>query len=224
MRSHERVSFARCCSVPIGQIATWDLLNHRVTVDALSDVDVVLLGGSGHYSAAGEGDWLDRALDSLRTVYETGTPTFASCWGFQAMARALGGEVVRLAGQAEVGTYDVFLTDAGRTDPIFGKLPGQFPAQMGHEDHVVALPHNAVAMAYSNLAAHQAYCLTDRPVYCTQFHPELERDDLIARLTNYPEYAEKVAGLDFNTFEKAIRETPEAASLVRRFLEYYFGT
>ena len=35
------------------------------------------------------GPWLPAALDAMVALHETGKPTFASCWGFQAMARAL---------------------------------------------------------------------------------------------------------------------------------------
>ena len=61
----------------------------------------MLIGGSGAYSATGEGKWLDRTLDLLRDLVEASQPTFASCWGFQAMARALGGHVVTDLQRAE---------------------------------------------------------------------------------------------------------------------------
>ena len=61
--------------------------------------------------------WLDRALDSLRLVYDFRKPTFASCWGFQAMARALGGKVVKDLDRAEIGTHSLYLTEAGLADP-----------------------------------------------------------------------------------------------------------
>ena len=84
---------------------------------------MLLLGGSGHYSAAGEGEWLERALDLMREIHRLAKPTFASCWGFQAMARAMGGRCVHDLPNAEVGTIEVELTAAGREDPLFGNLP-----------------------------------------------------------------------------------------------------
>ena len=90
-----------------------DLLATRPSPAQLDASDIVLLGGSGDYSATGEGEWLDRSLDVLCELVDRRQPTFASCWGFQAMARALGGTVVRDPDTAEVGTHQLFLTEAG---------------------------------------------------------------------------------------------------------------
>ena len=45
------------------------------------------------------------------------------------MARAMGGECVNDLPNAEVGTIELQLTDAGRDDPLFGQLPPTFLAQ-----------------------------------------------------------------------------------------------
>ena len=38
--------------------------------ERLKEADMILLGGSGHYSAAGEGVWLERALDAMREIHD----------------------------------------------------------------------------------------------------------------------------------------------------------
>ncbi|HUG91560.1 MAG TPA: type 1 glutamine amidotransferase [Planctomycetaceae bacterium] len=222
MRQHEVRSFARALGVPPGQIRVFDMLAGRLGARDLAGADVFLLGGSGHYSAAGEGEWLDRALDSLRLVYETKQPTFASCWGFQALARALGGRVVKDLSHAEVGTHELCLTEAGKADPVFGPLGECFDAQMGHEDRVVELPPGAVRLAYSQLVENQAYRFDDRPIYCTQFHPELNRDDLFERVRVYPEYVERIAGLPPERFPELLRDTDRTEALLRRFVAHVF--
>src|SRR5262245_49375792 len=105
MRQQEVACFARALGTHVEKIRVFDLLAHSIHTRALRDVDVLLLGGSGEYSAAGEGEWLSRALNSLRLVHASCKPTFASCWGFQAMARALGGRVVNDPVHAEIGTH-----------------------------------------------------------------------------------------------------------------------
>ena len=104
MRAHEIRSFARALQASPNQIGVFDLLSEALTAAHVSNVDMFLLGGSGHYSAAGDGPWLERALDSLRRVHNCGKPTFASCWGFQALARAMGGRVIHDLERAELGT------------------------------------------------------------------------------------------------------------------------
>jgi GMP synthase (glutamine-hydrolysing) len=232
MRAQEVDCFVRALACERSQIHVVNLLAAIPAVRRLETADVILLGGSGHYSAADvasphfeEGTqpgWLDRALDALRAIHERSIPTFASCWGFQAMARALGGRVIHDLASAEVGTIQLHLTDAGRSDPLFSQLPPTFLAQAGHEDHVVLLPAGAVLLASSDRVPEQAYHFAGKPIYCTQFHPELDRAALLERVRAYPEYVERIAGVSYDEFLARCRETPEANSLLRRFVNLIF--
>jgi GMP synthase (glutamine-hydrolysing) len=223
MRGQEVGCFARALETTREKIGVFDLLSASLSENDLEKIDVVVLGGSGHYSVTENAPWLDRALDSLRVVYDARKPTFASCWGFQAMARALGGKVIKDLDRAEIGTHDVFLTDAGMADPVFGALGQKFRGQMGHEDHVVELPPGATRLAYSERVEFQAYRIDDRPIYCTQFHPELNCENLMERIQIYPEYIERIAGLPVESFVDMIEETPETELLLKRFVQTVFG-
>lgn len=222
MRQHEVEAFARVLQVAPESVRVIDLLTTSLTPAHLTQGDVFLLGGAGEYSAAGEGEWLDRALDSLRLIHATRKPTFASCWGFQAMARAMGGKVIHDIARMEVGTHRLYLTDAGTHDPIFSPLAPSFLGQMGHEDHVVELPANTTLLAYSDKVSHQAYCFTDAPIYCTQFHPELNREDLQQRLEAYPDYMLKVAKILKAHSATWVQDTTPSEGILRRFVERYF--
>ena len=217
MRLQEVGCFAAALECTLSDIVPFDLLNAAPTHDELAEVDAVLVGGSGNYSAAGEGAWLDRALDGLREIAALRKPMFASCWGFQALARALGGRCEHAPEQAELGTIDLALTDAGRDDPLFAALGPSFLGQAGHEDCVTELPDGAVWLASSERNAHQAFRLEGAPIYCTQFHPELDLAALLARVDAYPRYVEKIAGVPFDQFRAGCRETPDANALLRRF-------
>lgn len=219
MRVHELHAFAQTLEADADRFTAVDLLSTQPTARQLDATDVVLLGGSGNFSAAGEGDWLERSLDMLRELVIRRQPTFASCWGFQAMARALGGTVIHDPGTAEVGTHELFLTGAGQRDPVFGPLGPRFLAQMGHEDCVSVLPDSATLLACSQRNKHQAYYLNDAPIYCTQFHPELARRDLQARVEAYPQYIERIAGMPAEEFIETLVESTAAAALLCRFVE-----
>ncbi len=223
MREHEREAFARVLETATEQIQIVDLLSIDAADHLFADTDMFLLGGSGHYSAAGEGAWLDRALTTLRKVHQSGTPTFASCWGFQAMARAMGGRVINDLSHAEVGTHELYLTDAGREDPVFSPLGDMFLGQMGHEDCVAELPPNATLLASSPLVENQAYRFNDRPIYCTQFHPELSRADLMDRVAMYPKYVVQIAKMPSDEFCETIQETRESEGVLKRFAAMVFG-
>ena len=223
MRRQEVGCFARALECDEVDVEVVELLSRKPTAAELDRADVVLLGGSGHYSAAGEGQWLDRALDAMRDLYHQDKPTFASCWGIQAMARALGGRCIHDPAHAELGVIELRLTDAGRADPVFGSLPLVFGGQAGHEDHVVELPPDAVLLASSDSVCNQAFQFADKPIYCTQFHPELDRAALLGRVRAYPEYVERIAGVPQEEFIRRCRETPEANGLLRAFVEHVFG-
>jgi GMP synthase (glutamine-hydrolysing) len=222
MAAQEVRCFARTLDCEISAIDVFDLLSAAPTLDKLQHADMLLLGGSGHYSAAGEGAWLERALDSMREIHRLSRPTFASCWGFQAFSRAMGGQCINDLPNAEVGTIELRLTDAGRADPLFAELPPTFAAQAGHEDHVVALPPDALLLASSARVSEQAFRFVDRPIYCTQFHPELDRNAMLERVVAYPEYVARIARISYDEFVHSVRETPEANSLLRRFVKLVF--
>jgi GMP synthase (glutamine-hydrolysing) len=221
MAAQEVRLFARMLDCDTSAIEVFDLLSAAPAVEKLQRPDMLLLGGSGHYSAASEGEWLERALDCMREIHRLAKPTFASCWGFQAMARAMGGKCVNDLPNAEVGTIELKLTEAGRADPLFGQLPPVFSGQAGHEDHVVELPADAVLLASSDRVCEQAFRFAGLPIYCTQFHPELDRAALMERVMAYPEYVARIARVSYDEFVASLRETPEANLLMRRFIELY---
>ena len=218
IREHEVECFAERLDAPPESIRTHDLITESLDPRVADDVDVFLLGGSGDHSVAHESSWLERALESLRGVRASRTPTFASCWGFQAMARALGGRVVHDLENAEVGTHRVMVTEEGARDALFAELGPTFDGQMGHEDRVVELPETATLLATSGDNVFQAYRFDDAPIYCTQFHPELNREALLIRLRQYPKYVETIARTPMKEFEETVTEAAAASELLKRFV------
>jgi len=219
MRLNEVRCFARAFRCSESQIEVFDLLSGAPSRGQLDRADVVLLGGSGDYSVARGGPWLSGALDAMAELHDEGKPTFASCWGFQAMARALGGEVVTDHGRAEVGVASLHLTPEGRIDPVFDHLGDRFDVLIGHEDIVTKLPGGATLLASSDRVENEAFRFDGKPIYCTQFHPELSRADIVQRLAAYPSYLPLANARSVEEFERMVPETPHAEIILRRFLE-----
>jgi GMP synthase (glutamine-hydrolysing) len=69
-------------------------------------------------------------------VFEAGVPVFGMCYGFQAMALNLGGEV-RRTGRSEYGRTPVEVVDGGT---LLADVPRQHRVWMSHGDSVVAAP------------------------------------------------------------------------------------
>ena len=223
MAAQEVLCFARSLPCTSSNIEVFDLLSGAPSTLALKRTDVVLIGGSGEHSVVRGGPWLSRALDTMTELYAKSRPTFASCWGFQAMAQALGGTVVTDRDRAEVGTAWVELTHDGEADPVFGPLGRRFRVPIGHEDVVTQIPKSARLLASSDLVENQAFVFLDKPIYATQFHPELNRADLVARLTKYTEYLPLTGHKSIKEFEDNTPETPESESILPRFLKEVLG-
>src|SRR5687767_11202003 len=86
---------------------------------------VILSGGPSSVYAEGAPQ-VDPAL------FETGVPVFGICYGFQAMARALGGEVTK-TGLREFGGTPVRVTEKG---VLLQDLPAEQNVWMSHGDCV----------------------------------------------------------------------------------------
>lgn len=223
MRINEVAAFAESIDSPRECINVADLIHDPPQPEALRKADLVLIGGAGDYSVPEGGEWLNRALDMMRVLYAKRKPVFASCWGFQAMAAALGGSVVTDPQLAELGTLQLTATSQGMNDPIFSSLGTVFWAHVGHQDTVVELPNGAVRLAETPLVANHAFCMPDAPLYCTQFHSELKKDLLIQRLMTYPEYTERILGIPVEELVKTLRETPKSNNLIREFVRHIFA-
>jgi len=208
------------------QVRCVSIFQTDLTTLDLGAVDVVLVGGAGQYSV------LDRSTHVQAFVRYTAwlatspttrdLPLFASCFGFQALVRGLGGTVVEDEPAAEVGSYALKLKAAASDDPLFSTLPPTFIAQLGHKDRAASMPSALVDLAESVRCPHQATRVTGRPQVATQFHPELTAADNRSRFLRYmPEYG-KLFG-ESAAQERLDSHVPsvEANALLDRFTELY---
>ncbi|MEU6716322.1 glutamine-hydrolyzing GMP synthase [Nonomuraea sp. NPDC046802] len=102
-------------------------------------------------------------------LFSTGVPTFGICYGFQAMAQALGGEVAR-TGVAEYGGTALEVLDEG---VIFAGLPAAQTVWMSHGDSVAAAPEGFTVTASTRETPVAAFEHVERGLYGVQFHPEV---------------------------------------------------
>jgi GMP synthase (glutamine-hydrolysing) len=102
-------------------------------------------------------------------LFTTGIPTLGLCYGFQAMARALGGEVAP-DGTREYGRTELRVTDGG---VLHNGLPAHHPVWMSHGDSVVRAPEGFSVTASSERAAVAAFEDAERRLAGVQYHPEV---------------------------------------------------
>ncbi len=215
VRAEELACFVRQLDVAPTQVQAVDVLSAPLGPELFEQCDALLVGGSGEYSVLDDDPRLHRFIDFLGQAADAGHPTFASCFGFQAMSVALGGEVSHDATRAEVGTFEIALCDEAQTDPLFGHLPAHLHAQQGHKDHVDRLPAGATWLARSSRSPHQAFRYRDHLVWATQFHAEMTASDNRQRIERYRDRYQQESDAALATS----RETPHASSLLGRFKE-----
>ena len=107
------------------------------------------------------------AVDS--GVFAAGIPVFGICYGFQAMAQALGGSVAR-TGLSEFGGTALTVVEPG---VLFAGLPTDLSVWMSHGDSVAAPPPGFTVTAQSPGAPVAAFEDRARRLAGVQFHPEV---------------------------------------------------
>ena len=133
---------------------------------------------------------------------------------------ALGAPVIADPAGREVGTYDIFLTRAANTDPLFRELPPSFKVQLGHKDRATAVPSGAVHLASSARCSVQALRVGDT-VYATQFNPELTETCNKQRFQHYlEEYRHSYGDDDLAPDDLAFAPSPHASTLLPAFMNH----
>jgi len=141
-----------------------EVIPHTASVEeikARDPVAVVLSGGPASVYADGAPQ-LDPAL------FDLGLPVFGICYGFQAMAQALGGTVAH-TGTSEYGRTELKVTGG----ELHSGLPSVQPVWMSHGDAVTEAPEGFDVVASSPGAAVAAFENRDRRLAGVQYHPEV---------------------------------------------------
>nr|MBF0684922.1 glutamine-hydrolyzing GMP synthase [Pseudomonas sp.] len=137
---------------------------------ALGVKGIILSGG--HASVYAEG-----ASAVPHGVFEAGVPVLGICYGMQAMAQQLGGEVAfsdhREFGYAEVRARGNTRLLNGIEDFRNAESHGMLKVWMSHGDKVLKMPEGFVLMASTPSCPIAGMADEERGFYGVQFHPEV---------------------------------------------------
>lgn len=192
-------------------------------------VDGVLITGTAA-SVNGVEPWMEPLSDYLRERSEGGPPVLAVCFAAQLAAIALGGRVhVNPAGW-EIGTVEVRLTEAGRTDLLFDGLSGELELQATHEDAVTELPGSAVLLAGNESTPVQAFAAGPL-LRAVQFHPEADagtirrligiRRDLLEEEARRRGDHRGSPAAQVNRLLEGTRDTPDGRRILENWVRYF---
>ena len=142
-----------------------EIVPHTASVEAIAarqPAAVVLSGGPQSVYAEG-------APQVDPRLFELGIPVFGICYGFQAMAAALGGEVAR-TGVSEFGRTPTTVVERGT---LLDNLPDSFSSWMSHGDAVKRAPEGFSVLAHTAGAPVAAFEDPERRLAGVQWHPEV---------------------------------------------------
>ncbi|BBX04337.1 glutamine-hydrolyzing GMP synthase [Mycolicibacterium moriokaense] len=141
-----------------------EVIPHTATVEEIKARDpraIVLSGGPASVYEEG-------APQLNAEVFDLGVPVFGICYGFQAMAQALGGTVAR-TGTSEFGRTELKVTGG----ELHSDLPSTQPVWMSHGDAVTVAPEGFDVVATSSGAPVAAFENRAKRLAGVQYHPEV---------------------------------------------------
>jgi GMP synthase (glutamine-hydrolysing) len=215
-----------------GQLRDNEVARARVERTGLPDIDLrkfaaIIVGGSPFDMSipAAQKSHIQKRLETefmhlLERVAAIDFPFLGACSGSSLLGAWCG---ARISGRyAEpVGGADVFITDAGRTDPLLRDVPSPFRVLLGHKEACDTVPPGTALLASSAACPVQMMRLGDN-VYATQFHPEGDPDGFNVRIRAYRNHG-YFAPETANGLIASIRDehTPFAQQILARFVRRY---
>lgn len=147
-----------------------ELVPYTITaaeVEAKQPLGIVLSGGPSSVYA-------DEAPNIDEAIFDLGIPVLGICYGFQVMARALGGEVGN-TGDREYGATTATVIDS--EDTLLTGLPETQSVWMSHGDAVQRAPEGFAVLARTELTPVAAFGSAERRLYGVQWHPEVKHSE-----------------------------------------------
>ena len=161
--------------------------------------------------------FVKNCIELLRYAAEISKPTFASCFGFQLAVLAFGGVILNKEKGYEMGTVQISLTDKAKSDLVYQGIEDRFPAVSVHRQYASTIPDPLEILAYTEQCIH-SFKYKNKPLWAFQFHPEVDRETLVKRLTIFSKhYTDNTEHLK-EVLDSAV-ETPESNILLGNFVE-----
>ena len=178
---------------------------------------------SGSHSMVTDGlAWSYRLAEWIVELVDSHVPFLGICYGHQLLAKATGGTVGNHPRGKEIGTVDIDLLPDSAEDRLFRGLPPRFCVHVTHSQTVLSLPPDAIRLAANSFDR----CHAIRIGSCAwgvQFHPEYDTSVMRSYVEEQAQELE-FAGRDVSELYGSVRDTPEAASLLRKFSEIVNGS
>lgn len=147
-----------------------EIVSHLASADEIAAKDPLAIVLSGGPSSVYE----EGSPDLQPGIIELGIPVFGICYGFQLMAKHLGGEVGK-TGLREYGATTAHVKPD--SSPLFAGQPLEQTTWMSHGDQVQKAPPGFDVLASTDATAVAAFGSLERKMFGVQWHPEVKHSD-----------------------------------------------
>lgn len=143
-----------------------EIVHHSITAaDVLAKNPAAIILSGGPASVYEDGS---PQLDA--GILELGIPVLGICYGFQVLAKVLGGRVDK-TGLREYGSTELVVTAAGE---ILADQPETQICWMSHGDQVMQAPAGFEVLASTSTTPVAAFANSAKKIYGVQWHPEVK--------------------------------------------------
>ncbi len=172
--------------------------------DRLNPTAVIFSGGPSSVTE-------EESPRAPQSVFDSGVPILAICYGQQTLCTQLGGKVEG-GHHREFGRADIMI---GKPSPLFEgvwEVGNEYPVWMSHGDRVTELPDGFEVIATSPNAPFAIAADESRQYYSTMFHPEVVHTPDGGRLL--ANFVHNIAGINSGWTMAAYRE--QAVEAIRK--------
>lgn len=177
----------------------------------LSAYQGVVLGGSGDLDFDGNRpledavrtaskDLLTKLSSLFEYIFVTDTPTFGICYGHQMLGAFAGAEVRCDPVQKKTKSHTLSLIAEQRHCVLLRDLPDAFDAYYGHKDVLDRVPQGATLLMEGGEECKVPALQYKNNIYTVQFHPELNYQDMLERMSGSLGYLPE--GVELETLYK----------------------
>lgn len=219
VKKEEHDSFIKYSGLRRDQI---DVLNVYEKPDfdlnEVDDYDALFVGGTSNANVLEPEKYpfIHHCQDMMKYCLDKDIPVFASCFGFQLAVVALNGEILHKDKDFEMGILSMQVGPAAKEDKLYKDTPNNFKAITVHQQLALNEPPDSTLLVYTNECCH-SFKVNGRLFWAFQFHPEVDKQVLIDRLTLYKKKYTNDDGHLSSVLANA-EETPESNKLVRKFV------
>lgn len=220
VRIEEHKSFANFSKLGLHQIEILNVFDTpSFKTNLLDSFDALYVGGASEASVLEPEKYpfINNCIELLGYAAEISKPTFASCFGFQLAVLAFGGVILNKDKGYEMGTVKISLANKAKSDLVYQGIEDRFPAVSVHRQYASTIPEPLEALAFTEQCIH-SFKYKNKPLWAFQFHPEVDRNTLVKRLTIFSRHYTANAEHLKEVLDSAV-ETPESNILLGNFVE-----